>query len=72
MVPVEIVAPADGKAHAVDRQGIPGAERFQPAMRRTACAHEILGVNLEEAERMPASERCGVMRGLEPDADSAR
>ena len=47
------------------------ADRFQRPMRRSACAHVVLGMNLEEIDAFSALENVGGMVVFEPGADGA-
>src|SRR5216683_7150592 len=49
MCPVERPLAADRQAHAVQRDGIVASHGFEGAMRRSARAHVVLGMNFEEA-----------------------
>ena len=56
----------------MQRKRIAGADRLQPAMRRTALAHVGLGVDLEEAELVRPGENRLDMLGLEANTGPAR
>ena len=56
---------ADRHAHAVQRNGIVSADGVQRPMRRTAGAHIVLGVDLEEAAHLGRLENRRQMLGLE-------
>ena len=46
---IQRARPADGQAHAVQRQRVVFAQRRQHTVRWTARAHVVLGVHLEKA-----------------------
>ncbi len=68
MIRVERPRGADREADAMQRQRIALANGGKVAMRRTAGAHVVLGVDLEEADIGRAIEDRGVVLGLEADA----
>ena len=58
---------ADRQADAVQRERVERADRLEPPVRRTARAHVVLGVDLEEAEsRAAPRERRRSVRALKP------
>ena len=50
MLAIERRGAADGKTHAVDRKRIVRADALKQMMRRTAGAHVVFGVDLEEID----------------------
>src|SRR5258708_2888514 len=63
---VERLWSADRHAYPVQRHGGVAAHRFERSMRRSARAHTILGMNLEEAVLLTLGENCGEMFMFEP------
>jgi hypothetical protein len=65
---VEILRAADRHAHAVQRYRVVTADSFQCMMRRTAGAHIVFGMDLEETVLPTLGEDCGQMFMLEARA----
>src|SRR5271166_3046268 len=63
---------ADRQAHAVQKERITFANRFEPPVRRSAGAHVVLRMHFEEAECGTALDHRVEMLGLEADADACR
>ena len=70
VVPVEGPGGADRQADPVQRQRIALADGAEIAMRRTAGAHVVLGMDLEPADIGLARQDRLVVLGLEADADA--
>src|SRR5262245_14169493 len=68
MLAVERIGATDRQADAVNRQRIVGANSMQEMMRRTAGAHVILGVDLEEIDPAGTGENVVCVLVLEPHA----
>src|SRR5216683_2978623 len=68
MVAIERPRRANRKPDAMHRQRIAFAQRSELGVRRAAGAHVVLGVDLEESERLWSGENVAKMRGLEADA----
>ena len=72
MLTIERRSRADRQADAVNRQRIEFAQRAELRMRRSAGAHVVLRVHLEEADRLRRGEDVAKMRRLETDAGARR
>ena len=72
MLTIERRGRSDRQADAVNRQRIAFAERAELRMRRSAGAHIVLRVHLEEADRLRRCEDVAKMRRLETDAGARR
>src|SRR6267378_6633141 len=68
MVAIERLHRANRKSDAMHRQRIAFAQCAELRVRRSAGAHVVLRVDLEETERLRKGENVGKMRGLEADA----
>ncbi len=62
---VQALRAADRHAHAMQRNSMVATDGFEGAMRRTAGAHVVLGVDLEKAARLWAREDRLQVLGLE-------
>src|SRR5690606_35260657 len=63
---------SDRQTDAVKRERVPLAYPLEEMMRRTACAHVVLGMNLEPADGGQAVENVPVMLRLQPHAGTRR
>src|SRR5882724_1424504 len=68
MVAIERPHRTNRQPDAMHRQRIAFAQRAELRVRRPAGAHVVLGVNLEESDRLRSGEDVVKMRGLEADA----
>jgi hypothetical protein len=68
VVAIERGCTADRQADTVDRQRMISANPVQEVMRRTARAHVVLGVNLEEIDAAGAGQDVVAMLGFKPDS----
>src|SRR5258706_13512773 len=68
MVPIERPHRANRKPDAMHRQRVAFAQCTELRVRRSAGAHVVLCVYLEESERLWSGENVTKMRGLEADA----
>src|SRR6266513_1502447 len=72
MVAIERPHRADRQPDTMHRQRIAFSQSSKLRMRRSARAHVILGVNLDEPDRVCRRENVAKMRGLEADAGAGR
>src|SRR5690606_3265083 len=63
----EAAATPDRETHAMQRQRTVLGNRREVAMRRTALAHIVFGMYLEETDVRPAGEELAVMLGLQAE-----
>ncbi len=70
MVGVERARRADRQSDTMDRQRVTLAQLPQHGVRRSARAHIILGMHLDEPDRLFACKDCVEMLRLEADAGS--
>src|SRR6266513_4231773 len=68
MVAIERPHRTNRQPDAMHRQRIAFAQRAELRVRRPSGAHVVLGVNLEESDRLRSGEDVVKMRGLEADA----
>src|SRR6266550_8277248 len=68
MVAIERPHRTNRQPDAMHRQRIAFAQRAELRVRRPAGAHVVLGVNLEESDRLRSGEDVVKMRRLETDA----
>jgi hypothetical protein len=72
MHPIERASAADRKANAMHRQRVVCANPVQEVMRRTARAHVILGVDLEEIDSVETGKDIPGMLGLKTGTSERR